>query len=352
MANTDERLKHALKERAVPGLYWGIIFGGMLTALQIVFSFRITKANDVVIIALGIALLILTGIFFGALGTYWWKEVRNQSYLPAEETGKARQVVPLGFAVLGLVIILLLNISMQQYYLNQKEYLLGALSFLIIISDFMLIGTGLGSGGYLGIMWWKARKIATPTTKAATARKVSLISPRLYERIYGWRWNILITAIATVLLVGAVLVFFFWGGSGNPQPTAKTATVTATVTVTATEVLVILPSPTIPAPTPTSMPPTPTIPPVPQPPAGVPVVQPTTVPVTAPTRTATVQRPTATRTAPAPVVVCSYTTVAGDTWSSVAAKTSTNLGALMQKNPGINPAQPGMGLKLPKTGCP
>ncbi len=347
----DERLKHALKERALPGLFWGTIVGGLLTALQLVIDVQIA-ITDALIIAIIVIALILIGSIFGALGTYWWKELRSQSSLPVEEMGKAWWLVPVIFAVLGLVIILLLNISTQQYMMNQKDYWLGAFSFLIIISDFVLIGMGSGSLVVLGIIWWQGREVATKTTPRQ--KKGWVLRPRIYERLYGWRWNIPIGAIVIVLLASAAFVFFFWGGSGNPQPTAKTATVTVIATVTATKIFVVLPSPTILAPSPTAVPPTatlaPTVPPVPQPPTGVPVVQPTAIPVTAPTKTATVQKPTATRTAP--VLICNSTTVAGDTWASVAHNYGITVGALMQKNPGINPAEGGKILKIPRTGCP
>lgn len=341
-----ENLRHALKERALPGFYWGITVIGALFALMTVTTARGTKGFEVLVLIF--SALVLIGLVLGALSTYLWREVRSSSQLPDLESGRTWKIVPTIFGLLGAITVVSLNWFLNSNT-NQKGLVTTAVVVLIFCLNFIMAGSGLGSLGWLGVdrvrnqgwvsprppVWRGIPKSAAPSGGPPSRGLLRRVRSHL-----GW----VTFGLLALLLFGLGVIWMTTPYTPTKPNSAGAPPVPATATI------IVLPSPTT-LPTATSVP---TVPPVPAPPTGAPIAQPTAGPVSTatPTKVSTVApKPTVAKT-PVPLV-CTYATVAGDTWSSVAAKLGVTVGEdLMKKNQGLNPAQPGTVFKSPRPGCP
>ncbi len=347
-----ENLRHALKERALPGFYWGITAGGTLFALIPLATARGTKGFEVLVFIFSV--LVLVGIVLGALVTYLWREGRSSSRLPDSESGRTWKIVPAIFGILGISSAVLLNWFLNSNT-NQKDLVTTAVAVLIFCLNFWLVGCGLGSLGWLGVdhvrnqgwelprprvpVWGTADRSAPPSGGPSRRGRLQVVRSHLGE---------IGLALVVLLLLGLVGMWLTTPYTPTKQNSSGAPLAPATATI------VVLPSPTA-LPTATSAP---TVPPMPPPPTGAPITQPTAGPTVKPTTavlaspTLTIDaKPTATKPLAVPLV-CSYKAQSGDTWTTISQKLGVTVGDLMKRNQGLNPAQPGTVFKSPRSGCP
>lgn len=317
-------LWYLAKERALPGFYWGVGLVGVATTIILVVA-----------AAAAVPLLFLAGAALGLFVAYWWCQIRSYTELAEWREdlvwwyGVASFGGLAGVAFLFLLDGVVLTLAPE------------ALAPLVLYANAVPAGWTLGSLTYVAVRWlrswWEERQEGQPRpSQGGRPSRAFIISPRLYERLYGWRGRM---ALAAVVVIALIMGGGFWLLSGGPTGGRRpTPTLTATAQPKATATA--RPSPTRPLPT--------TVIPTPPPTATATLVlvmppPPGPTPATA-TETKRAPTPTRTRVPASPTPTCfSYTTKAGDGWTEVQkGLNGAPLAEIMRRNPGRQPTAAGV----------
>lgn len=368
------------KEHGLPGIYIGVTMFSVICS-AVLFISGLSMTFMLVLFAIG-----TTG---GVVGLYIWKKIVPHNDLKNVMIPDVWNNHPITFGAVGFItfaIVVSLIVFVPLLLLSPQTLKEGPIAELYALAVFciaslmgVLTATPLGMLVYAGaekIINERKKNAAKP--KPATSQMSATNGPEVVPAGNVDPQKVFVVLAAGLIgllilgLIGIAGFFLIQVNVGPKAPLANSAAtptkIVATVMLLPTREVVTTVEPTVmvtPSPTATTTAtPTavlPTVPPVPPPPTGAPIAPPATETVTATvrpptvtpsrTQTATAAKPTATKS-PAPPLVCNYTTVAGDTWGLVAQKLRVTVGALIAKNQGANPAQPGTVLKSPHASCP